>query len=251
MGTFAASLRAIGDVKALEATVELSDGQLSIAAGATEIGSWPLSDIHLEEIPTGYRMAAEGEQLLIEFSDLDSFAEELKNGKKRRRRHAGTKTAEPTPGTEEPAALQQVARKPKHAPAEAVTAQDQAVAAVVLPPREPASSKPADGNGLLAFVDNTLARARKRFGAYLPDWVFSRAMVVLAFGALAILVFLPSLVSTLFIIAGALLVVFGAVVYSDPVLASRWLPGRTAPHHTLLFGVGILMLGVLVGLIAS
>jgi hypothetical protein len=33
MGTFTASLRAIGDVRGLPATVELTDGNLRIAAG--------------------------------------------------------------------------------------------------------------------------------------------------------------------------------------------------------------------------
>ena len=58
MGTFTASLRAIGDVNTLPATVSVGEGRISIASGDTEIGSWALADVHLEPIPTGYRMAA-------------------------------------------------------------------------------------------------------------------------------------------------------------------------------------------------
>ena len=84
MGTFTASLRSIGDVKSLPATVELNEGRIIIAAGAFEIGSWPLADVHLEEIPTGYRMAAEGEQILIELRDPTAFATELSNQHKKK-----------------------------------------------------------------------------------------------------------------------------------------------------------------------
>jgi hypothetical protein len=75
-------------------------------------------------------------------------------------------------------------------------------------------------------------------------------MFGVAFIALILMIVLPGLVSAFMLIAGALIVVFGAVAYSDPMLASRWLPGRTTPPHVLLFGVVILMLGVLLGVIA-
>ena len=237
MGTFSASLRAIGDVKALPATVEISDGRLTIAAGSTEIGSWPLAEVYLEEIPTGYRMAAEGEQIIIELKDLDGFNVALKGSGKRRRRHV------------------KKAKKSRRVPTlvEDVPAPS--------PDPRPASSSQADTRGAaekssgwtskgLAFVDGTLERANKRFGPYLPDWVFTRAMFAIAFGALVLAVALPGLVSTFLLITGVLMVMFGAIVYSDPMLASRWLPGRTTPQHVLLFGVAILMMGVLLGVVA-
>jgi hypothetical protein len=81
--------------------------------------------------------------------------------------------------------------------------------------------------------------------------MFTRAMFAIAFGALILLIVLPGLVSTFLLIAGALLIVFGAITYSDPMLASRWLPGRTTPTHALLFGVAVLMMGVLLGVLAK
>lgn len=249
MGTFTASLRAIGDVRALPATVELSDGRLSIVAGSTEIGSWALSDIHLEEIPTGYRLAAEGEQILIELKDLDGFAAELasRNKKARLGRKKATETAFTRP-SESP--------EPVTVPPRTSMGADQPTRQVALPPRQdskPSSKKAQNGSAgrVLTFVDGTVAKAHKRFGPYLPEWVFTRAMFAIAFVALVLLVVLPGLISTLLLIAGGLLIAFGAVVYSDPMLASRWLPGRTTPQHALLSGVGILMVGVLVGIIAK
>jgi hypothetical protein len=80
MGTFSASLRAVGDVTALPATVEISEGRLTISAGSSEIGSWPLDEISLQEIPTGYRMVAEGDQILLELKDVTSFSAALATG---------------------------------------------------------------------------------------------------------------------------------------------------------------------------
>lgn len=247
MGTFSASLRAIGDVKSLPAVVELSDGQLRIAAGDTEIGTWSLDEIHLEEIPTGYRMAAEGEQILIELKDPVAFAAELSNGSRKRARLGRKKQPMPQP---EPSPVSAVRQEPAPSPAPArVEGQP---SSVTLPPREEKAPRPS---GLkergLSFVDTTLAKANKKLGPYLPDWVFTRAMFGIAFGALLLMILFPGLVSAFLLVAGALMVVFGAIVYSDQMLASRWLPGRTTPQHALLFGVAILMMGVLLGVVAG
>jgi uncharacterized membrane protein SirB2 len=63
-------------------------------------------------------------------------------------------------------------------------------------------------------------------------------------------VFLPGLVSTFLLVSGVLMIMFGAVVYTDSMLASKWLPGRMSPMHVLLFGVVILMLGIFLGVLA-
>ncbi|HJQ76398.1 MAG TPA: hypothetical protein VJ948_03940 [Acidimicrobiia bacterium] len=265
MGTFDVSLRAIGDVKALPARVELEEGRISIAAGSVDIGSWSLSEVHFDPIPTGYRMAAEGEQILIEMHDVDSFYAALQAGRKRRFRRASkpkmekgglptdspaargssrteTTTVPPPPrNSARPAATHPIGQR--------VSVKTETVA-VALPPRDELSKSTGWTEKGLAFVDGTLERANRRFGPYLPDWVFTRVMFLIAFGALILAIIFPGLVSSFLLIAGALMVVFGAIVYSDQMLASRWLPGRTTPTHALLFGVAILMLGVLLGVVA-
>lgn len=251
MGTFSASLRAIGDVKALPATVELSDGQLMIVAGSTEIGSWPLSEIRLEQIPTGYRMVAEGEQILLEFKDLDSFATEL--GKASKKRRARSRSAATTTKTSFEDAVSQ--SSPIEAPEQPVPLVEQSIPAPVskgtpAPPSKRAKTS-SGGSGIFRPIDAMLIKAKKRFGAVLPDFVFSRAMFIIAVAALVVMVLMPSIFSTVLLIAGALTVLFGAVVYSDSVLASRWLPGRATPQQALLVGLGVLLLGVLLGFLAK
>lgn len=225
MGSFPASLRAIGDVSALPATVEVEDGRLSIAAGSTEIGTWSLTEIHLEPIPTGYRMAADGDQILIELKDIDSFTAAITTKSRKRRKKTAVSTKERT--TPRP--------RVEDKPVKAKTAKE----------------SPGLAKKSLNMVDGTLESASKRFGAYLPEWVFTRVMFAVAFLALILMLILPGLVATFLLIAGTVIVLFGAVVYSDQMLASRWLPGRTTPTHVLLFGVAILMMGVLLGVIAG
>ena len=194
MGNFVASLRTIGDTNGLPAVVQLSDGRLSIRAGDEAIGDWALEDIRLEPMETGYRMAAEGEQIILELIDADAFESELQKNAKR---------------------------------------------TFTLPAKEK----------LLAPVDKTVAIAEKQLGALLPEWFFTRIMFGAVVGALALTIILPGLVSAALLVAGLLMVMFGAVVYTDPMLASKWLPGRMTPLHVLISGLVVLMLGVLLGVI--
>ena len=255
MGTFAASLRALGDVKGLPATVELEDGVLSIAAGEVAIGEWSLKEIRMEPIPSGYRIAAEGDQILIELKELERFNEELeakrsrfrrkKKGVKEKAKGSEAQPSEPSPRDDPPAAAQAPVRiEPRSEPAPKRSRKEA---------KQPKADEAPQTTGqlVLAWIDGTLDKANDRLGPYLPEWVFTRLMFGVAFIAVILALILPGLVSAFMLIAGALVIVFGAVIYSDPMLASKWLPGRTTPTHVLLFGVVILMLGVLLGVIAG
>lgn len=234
MGTYNASLRAVGDTRPVPATLLLQDGQLAINSGDVEIGAWALSDISLEPIPTGYRMAAEGEQIIIEIKELDAFREALANGRFKRR------SARPKSDTRRPKSDTRRQKKPK-------TEQT----AVVEAPARPAPAKTGIAQKGLSLIDGTMDTARKRWGSYLPEWVFTRAMFIIVFVALLLMLIFPGVVSLLLLISSAVLIVFGAVAYTDPMLASRWLPGRTNPSHVLLVGVIVLIVGVLLGVIAN
>lgn len=89
MGSFNASLKTVGDTRGLPATVKLEEGRLSIIAGDAPIGDWPLADIGLDPVPRGYRLAAEGEHLIIELDDSELFAEELARSSKKGKRKRG------------------------------------------------------------------------------------------------------------------------------------------------------------------
>lgn len=243
MGTFTASLRAIGDVRGLPATVELADGELRIAAGETEIGAWSLAEISLEETPTGYRMAAEGDLILIELKDIEAFAAELERRRPKRGRRR-PKTEEPNPATS--AVATKTRPEPKLSRTGAKRAKQRSNRAKQAAEKETKRKDRLSGSAAGGALD----RLRKRFGPYLPDWVFTPAVLGVAVVSLVVMVVFPGLMSRLLLIAGALVVVGGAVAYTDPIVASRWLPGRTQPPHVLLLGVVIFLSGVLVGILA-
>jgi hypothetical protein len=252
MGTFSASLRAVGDVTALPATVEISEGRLTISAGSSEIGSWPLNEVSLQEIPTGYRMVAEGDQILIELKDVTSFSTALAASAKEKRglirKGGATKSAQSVAARVPSGAKGKVeaarAKALKREVARAGSADKQ-----VGRPREKRSTSISVGSILLGAIDALLIRAKKRFGPYLPEFVFSRAMFFIALVTLVMMTVFPGTFATLLLIAGLLVVVFGAVVYTDSVLASRFLPGRATPQQALLLGLGVLLFGILLGVI--
>ncbi len=251
MGSFAASLKTIGDRRGLPATIRVDDGRLSIAMGDQPLGDWGLDEIRLEPIPNGYRMAAEGDQILLEMEDTAAFEDALsQSGTKSRRRRAKTRvngTAQVTTKTPKPEKKRKKRERRNPAPASTpVSVAPEATA----PKPEKKPSTPLSAR-FLASVDAGLAVARHRWGSLLPDWVFTRGMLAALFVLLVLTIIFPGWISTLLLIIGVLVVMFGAVLYTDSVLASRWLPGRMTPMHVLISGVGTLLIGVIVGIIAN
>jgi hypothetical protein len=239
MGSFSASLRTIGDRKGLPATVTLDHGRISIEAGEHAIGEWSLDEIHLEPTGSGYRMAAEGEQIILEIQDSENFEIELRataRGKtktKARAKKASSVRSEERP----PGAIRARAMETKPL-------------VVSAPQKAPTPSHEAGVEAKGSKLDRALGSAEKRWGSLLPDWVFKRRMVWIGGGILVLTIVFPGLVSTVLLLAGLLLVLAGAVVYTDQVLAAKWLPGRMTPMHVLISGVGVLVFGVLIGTLA-
>jgi hypothetical protein len=235
MGTFSASLRTIGDRRGLPATVKLDGDRIVIEAGDHPIGEWSLEEVHLEATGNGYRMAAEGEQILLEIDDAENFEIELRgrtvNARKRPRiRAPKAKTEKAKPQTPVVTPIpRQVAKVETAAP----------------------ETKAAPETGrFLARVDAVITAAERRWGALLPSWVFTRRMVAIILAAILVTVVFPGIISSVLLFAGLLLVLGGAVVYTDSVMAARWLPGRMTPMHVLIGGVAVVMLGVLVGVLS-
>ena len=245
MGNFAASLKALGDTTGLPATVSVDGGRLSIDAADQNIGDWDLKEIRLEPIPLGYRMTAEGDQIVIEMTDVDGFADAISGRRRRFRRpkkdkkKAETDASTPRSGGTANAVAAPEAKTPRpETPSDA-------------PEKEDGSDKASTWQVVLRGVDGAIDAAESRFGNLLPHWVFTRMMFTVVIVALVLAIIFPTAVSLFLLASGLLIVVFGAVVYTDPMLVARWLPGRMQPMHVLLFGVAVLLLGVLLGVIGN
>ena len=262
MSTFNVSLRTPGNNQGLSATVRLEDERLSITAGEHEIGEWPLSELRLEATGTGYRMMAEGELVILDFESVSAFERELaeasKTRKGRRRRSAkekqtkrekapeGETVQETAEGeTESEQELQAQPEPDLEAPPTAPTTSSRTRTTRIEKPEgdEPFKDK------VLRLLDNGLAAAEEKAGALLPAWVFTRGMAASLLVLFVLALVFPGLASTVLFILGAIAVILGAITYSDDMLASRWLPGRSTPTHVLIAGVVFILLGVLFALI--
>ena len=270
MGSFNASLRTFGDHEGLPATVQLDSGRLSIALGDQPLGDWALDEIHLEPIESGYRLEAEGDQVLLDHGQHQG----LRSRAESESAAAGTEAIPSKPSYVPPS--QGATQKPPKGSPRAQNGRTQRPANEPKPTKEPpgpsksgqepakepkaakpakeakAAGEPDPGpNVLVARLDGVLNRAEKRWGALLPTWVFTRAVALGVVAVLVVVLLLPSLFSTILLIVGLGVIVFGAVFYMDPILMAKWLPGRMQPAHVLIVGVASVLFGVLLGLIAK
>ena len=285
MGSFNASLKTIGDTKGIPATVELQEGRLSIRAGDSEIGDWPLDEIALDPTPSGYKLAAEGDQVLLDITDREQFAEELdassKNGRKKRgdkkkltlfsRKEKKTdEEATRQEASAAPAATVEPIRDEPSVPASEPTSRIPAsVVESSSPPQrpapavepqatpEPVSAEPereAKGSSffgrLVAMLDRTIDIAEKRWGPLLPAWVFNRIVFVAGFALIVLAFVFRGTTSIVLLVAGVLALMVGGAAYTDDVMASKLLPGRATPTHLMVVGMGLLGVGIGFGLIA-
>ena len=257
MGPFSASLKVPGDTSSLDATLLVENGRLEIKAGDQPIGDWSLKEIDLDPMDNGFRMFADGEQLLIEVKDRSGFEEavgrnsgpmtrkrpKLSSRIKSQKRPKAEKPpkAEKAPKAEKlpkPAKETKASKNGKPSGTDQATKSDQA-------------EEEHESSGFIGWIDAIMDRAERRFGALLPTWFFGRLTALVLVILLVVSIFLPSVISSIFLLGGLVTVVFGAVVYTDGHLAAKLLPGRSTPGHVLILGVGILLLGVLIGLLAG
>lgn len=241
MGKFDASLRTLGDSRGVPATVTVVEERISIEAGDQEIGSWNIDEVVLE--PTGesvYRLEVDGDRILIDFEDAGTFRD-LLDSRSRMRSRIKLRGNRPKKPTEPKPAKAKSGPEPKTK--EPKTKPKRSVAVTEAP--APVSSKKTAGR-----LDAVLTAAEERWGGLLPSWVFTRGTLTVLLIMVAAAFFVPNIVSLVLLIAGLLTVMLGAVVYTDTMLATRWLPGRMTPMHVLLFGVLVVLLGVLLGVIA-
>jgi hypothetical protein len=245
MGQFSASLKVPGDTSSLPATVNIDDGRLRVASGDHEIGNWALVDIDLTPGVEGVHVSAEGEELILQFGDSAAFEEAAGlNGRK--------KVAVSLPKSFK---LPNLARAPKH-----VTTARSAIRPDSAPPKPAADKAPAPTKQAAVketkpskqpgSIDRALERAENAVGSHLPSWVFTRGGALVVLASLAVAIIFPTLVSTLLMIAGVVLLVLGGVTMLDVVLAARLLKAKVTPTQTLIVGGVLVLLGVLFAMLA-
>ncbi len=242
MGQFSATLRVPGDNNALPATVDIGDGRLRVESGSHVIGNWALGEIDITQSPEGVHVSAEGEVLILEISESEAFHEA-----------AGTNGGKPAAKANTPFKLPNLTRTAKHAtnrpeggrPAPASPKVESSPV-----PKASTSKAPKAEVKEPIFIDRWLAAAEKAVGQHLPSWVFSRGGAVVVLGALAIAILFPTLVSTVLMISGTILLVLGGVTMLDHVLAARMLKAKVTSIQCLIVGGILVFVGVVFGMLA-
>lgn len=257
MSDFTAALKVKGDTEPLQARLEVENGRLIISAANQSIGDWNLEDLDIGRTPEGFRFEVEGEELLLEVSDPLAFEEAIgTNDRKAAKNRTGRFKGKNRKSTK------QTSTKDKTRPDGRSTRQTST----------PAKSRPdgqatkqtttqtestTDGRAkrasaaFLTALDKGLDRAEKSWGSLLPEWVFTRGTAGFFAVGILVMLILPGIFSTVLLIGGFLLLVLGAVVYTDSTLAARILPGRATAAHVLIVGVGILVFGFVLALLAN
>lgn len=78
MESFDASLRLGGDRgPPVHVEVDLSDERMVIRVGANRLADWELSDLRVFSLPDGFHINANGDEVVINFSDSTHFAAEV------------------------------------------------------------------------------------------------------------------------------------------------------------------------------
>ena len=273
MSGFTAALKVKGDTEPLQAQLEVENGRLIISAANQSIGDWNLEDLDIGRTPEGFRFEVEGEELLLEVSDPLAFEEAIgTNDRKAAKSRTGRFKGKNRKSTK------QTSTKDKTRPDGQATKQTSTPAKsrpdgqATKQTSTPAKSRPdgqatkqtttqtestTDGRAkrasaaFLTALDKGLDRAEKSWGSLLPEWVFTRGTAGFFAAGILVMLILPGIFSTVLLIGGFLLLVLGAVVYTDSTLAARILPGRATAAHVLIVGVGILVFGFVLALLAN
>ncbi|MEX0795229.1 MAG: hypothetical protein WEB67_09990 [Acidimicrobiia bacterium] len=235
MTQFQASLIAAGDPDPLPTVVELDQGNLVIQSNGQPLGNWAVSDLEFVRIVGGFRVTLDGEVTVLKLPESDQFNAELrqlneaaaevlpaKNGKKKRGRKESSKPAEPPTNS---------------APAETRT---KTVAAATT------ADAPTDvkDRAVINWLDAKLDVAAKRGGKYVPEWVFTRGGVVLAFLLLIAVVVFHGVFSTIFLIVAAIGMITSAIALMDQVIATKIFRGAFTPIHGLLGSLALVLVGL-------
>ncbi len=230
---FQASLIAAGDPDPLPTIVELDQGNLVIQSNGQPLGNWPVSDLEFVRIVGGFRVTLDGEVAVLKLPESDQFNAEL------RQLNEGTEVLPAKKQKKKRARKESKPAKPAHnsAPVETPTETGDAETAADAP-------KEASDRAVINWLDAKLDVAAKRFGKYVPEWVFTRGGVVVGFLLLIAVVIFHGVFSTIFLIVAAIGMITSAIALMDQVIATKIFRGAFTPIHGLIGSLALVLVGL-------
>ena len=246
MTQFQASLIAAGDPEPLPTVVELVQGKLLIQSNGQTLGRWDVSDLEFVRIVGGFRVTLDGEVTVLKLTESDEFnaelrllneaAAEVKPPKKEKKRHLRHQSDDSSDSGA-------VAVAKHSAPKVAAPAPERSAEAAPAPERSAEAPDPV-GQSFVHRLDARLEVAAKRWGQYVPEWVFTRGGVVVAFLFLAAVFVFPGVFSTIFLIVAAIGMIASATALMDQVIATRIFRGNFTPIHGLIGSLALILIGL-------
>jgi hypothetical protein len=241
---FQASLIAAGDPVPLPSVVELDQGKLVIQSNGQSLGKWDVADLEFVRIVGGFRVTLDGEVTVLKLTESDEFNAELraltenaseeKPRKKEKKRRVRNKSVD-APDSGSVATADRPSKKVS-APTVNRAAEDTKV-----PETAAAGAQPQT---FIDRLDAMLEVAAKRGGKYLPEWMFTRGGVVVAFLFLVAVLVFPGVFSTIFLIVAAIGMITSAIALMDQVIAARIFRGGITPIHGLLGSLALILIGL-------
>lgn len=246
MTQFQASLIAAGDPEPLPTVVELVQGKLLIQSNGQTLGRWDVSDLEFVRIVGGFRVTLDGEVTVLKLTESDEFnaelrllneaAAEVKPPKKEKKRHLRHQSDDSSDSGAVAVAKHSAAKVAAPAP-------ERSAEAAPAPERSAEAADPV-GQSFVHRLDARLEVAAKRWGQYVPEWVFTRGGVVVAFLFLAAVFVFPGVFSTIFLIVAAIGMIASATALMDQVIATRIFRGNFTPIHGLIGSLALILIGL-------
>lgn len=258
---FNAALIAAGDPQPVPTVVALNGSNLELSVGSDNVGSWPVADLEMERVLGGFKMQVEGEMAILRFDDPEPFAEALgiitgsSNGTKTKKRSKGDSKPAKQPkakrGTKPKA--ERKSRKSKSPQPTIESWADEAPPVETTSDEEPPAQpqpkpeKTRSATSGMTKLDARLEGWSRKWGNYLPDWIFTKGGLLVLLGVTLMIIAKPGWFSVIFLILAAVGLAASAIAMLDQVVATRIFRRGYTPIHGLILSLMIGLVGIVLG----
>ena len=243
VASYEGSLRIPNTHDVVAAVFEIDAETMSVTAGSEVLGSWPLSEVTVEDRGDALLVSLSGESVLVEVPDRSGFSSALKptrdrrSQRKKRRRPPKQPAAQAGPPARSPQRRSAPVEPVEPDPIELVDA-----------PALVATDKPSLGERLRA-VGAILSVDSWR--AWLQDptvrWTIA-AMGVVIFAMLAL--FATDTLGMLLVLVGMVALIIAALAASEDINAYRMIPSAISETSLVIGGATALVIGALLILLS-
>ena len=247
MKSFKGSLKIPATQDVIDAVFAVDDENLVVSTGDEALGSWPLHEVRLDDMGSEIRMVLDGENVVADIVDRDSFLSAMappgrRRGRRKKPRSDRTRPRakrtrpEPQPKPEPPAPPPRVEHS---APSPTPDPEPQPV-----PRRRKKRQMPDVVGAIRKAIDPEFWRDLLANETTL--WVIASATVMIVVG---LAFFATAGLGTILILLGMVALVIAGLAVTEDLTALAWIPGNLSETTLVLAGVSSLALGGLLILI--